>query len=801
MSRRHRLISHSLALLLLWSFFAQVATAARETSITLDEPLHIASGYACLVTGDYRLVEEHPPLLKMLQAAPLLLANPRLPDPRTLPGWAESDLVAVAQHSVVAYRPIEPLVLAARVPTMLVGVLLGAVIYRWTGDLAGHSRRGRLGAISWGAPLLSLALFAFDPNMLAHAGVAATDLGAAAGIFAAAYTFWRWLADPSGPRWSRLPAVVVALGLALGIKNTALVLGPVFAVLVFAGRHRGTALRPYLVQGAAIAAGAFLVLWAGYRFEFGTVAGLPLPVLAPSHLLPLLRLRQHMESGHSAFLMGRNYHHADWRYFPIAFAVKTPLATLILVAWTIVRTIVDGRRRRLVLANRTTVLALLLLPVLYAAATLLSGINIGYRHLLPVLPFLYVVVGCGVALAGGQSISSPHRHTVARSLRAFGRHVVLPGLLVSYVTVTLLLHPWHLAYFNALAGGPDGGYRYLVDSNLDWGQTWKALRRYLDSRGIGEFYMSNYTINDPHAYGLNYDPLPPWPEAPPVLPQRLNPPPGIYAISSTQLQGVVVADPEMYDYFRLIEPVARIGHAMFVYEIAPHAAISWVAQCTVPVAPLSVDQLREGLGLGGDVPILPFDCSQSWIIPPGHGRYVLARTQSGSAWPAFAKGRLAYEQKITGSVPPFSVYEWDPHGMNLAPPVRFEPPISVGESLDLLGYAAQPVATGDVTWIETWWRILAPPTQALSLMVHLVGQDGQTVAVGDGLGVAVEQWIAGSLLVQRHRLSVPASAAPGIYTLHLGAYTFPDLARLPVAGAGSSAQDYVTAGPLEVRAP
>ncbi len=303
-----------LAYVLLLTLFAQVALAARYTSITLDEPLHITSGYACLVTGDYRLVEEHPPLLKMLQALPLLLARPRLPDPRDVPGWDESDLIVAAQNVVVPYRPIEPLVFAARVPTMLIGVLLAALVYRWAAETFGT-----------GAGLLALTLCAFDPNILAHTGVAATDLGAACAIFASAYTFWRWMRQASGPSWRRCLLAAVVLGLALGVKTTALMLPPIFGAFIFLMRPPKRSLRPYLLQALVGAGVAFLVLWTIYRFEIGAVPGLPFPIPAPSHLLPLLRLQEHMREGHSAFLMGQNYHHGVWYYFPIAFALKTPL--------------------------------------------------------------------------------------------------------------------------------------------------------------------------------------------------------------------------------------------------------------------------------------------------------------------------------------------------------------------------------------------------------------------------------------------------------------------------------------------
>jgi hypothetical protein len=764
---------HLLAYALLLVLFAQVALTARYTSITLDEPLHITSGYASLVTGDYRLVEEHPPLLKMVQALPLLLAEPSLPDPRAVSGWDEKDLIETAQHVVVPYRPIESIVFAARVPTMLVGVLLAALVYRWAMDTFG----------GW-AGLLALTLYVFDPNILAHAGVAATDLGAACAIFAAMYTFWRWLGQKGGPSWRRCLVGAIVLGLALGVKSTTLLLLPIFGVLVLLARPPQQPLRPYLQQALAAGGVAFLVLWATYRFEIGTIPGWSVPLPAPSHFLPLIKLQEHMQSGHSAFLMGENYHLGKWYYFPVAFALKTPPLTLALSLLTALGLAI----RRVPSRGWRSEAAILAMPLLYSIVSLTSTLNIGYRHLLPVLPFMFVWV----------SRLAP----AATQARAGWRWV--GGLaLVGYAIFTLTLFPWYLAYFNLFAGGVDGGYRYLTDSNLDWGQTWKALGLYLDERGITEFSLSQYTINDPRAYGLEYEALPPWPDAEPVLPRRFNPAPGTYAISATTLQGVVVADPEMYDYFRKLEPVTRVGHAMFVYEIEAHPTAAWVAQCTNPVVPLPPEVLMEGVGQN-DVRLAYFDCSQSWLYPPGNGWYVLAHdsesqmTRSILAEPA----RLAYEQKRPGFVPPFAVYEWfkvdalaklTPEPVYAAPSpwppaqveregVLLEPPVRVGDELEFLGVVAEdgPVRAGSDVVIQTYWRANKTPAQPLSLMAHLLDASGAPIAVGDGLGVPIDQWQPGDVIMQRHLLRIPPETPPDTYWIQVGAYTLPDIQRLPV---------------------
>ncbi len=153
-----------------------VLYATRSTSMVVDEGLHIASGYSILRTGDYRLVEEHPPLIKMWDALPLLPV-PDIPDPRQFPAWEEAlnrpeesiPLLVTAQNVVAAYAPVDRLVLPARTMAALVGLILAAVVYRWAKDLGGER-----------AGLLALVLLVLDPNILAHSAVVGTDLGAAA---------------------------------------------------------------------------------------------------------------------------------------------------------------------------------------------------------------------------------------------------------------------------------------------------------------------------------------------------------------------------------------------------------------------------------------------------------------------------------------------------------------------------------------------------------------------------------------------------------------------------------------------
>src|SRR5512136_1815942 len=118
------------AIVLLWLLFAQMTFEARLTSLTTDEPLHIISGYSYLKTGDARLVEEHPLLVKAISAAPLLLL-PDLSDPRQARGWPEGSLVTVMRAMLLRYPAIDRLTFAARVPVMWMAMILAALVCRW----------------------------------------------------------------------------------------------------------------------------------------------------------------------------------------------------------------------------------------------------------------------------------------------------------------------------------------------------------------------------------------------------------------------------------------------------------------------------------------------------------------------------------------------------------------------------------------------------------------------------------------------------------------------------------------------
>ena len=792
-----------IAVLLLWLLFVQTVGSAGRTSLTTDEGLHITSGYSIWRTGDYRLIEEHPPLIKMLATLPLLLL-PDLPDPKTLPDWEPQvgvsdtvQLVRVMKHWLQPYRPFDRVVFAARVPVMLLSLLLGAVVFRWASDLAGP----------W-AGLMALGLYTFDPNIVAHSSVAAIDLGAAALITFASYTFWRALRRPTRVN---VALAGVALGLAQVTKISALLLLLVFVALACV---RALVIKGSVQQPDSISRGptltrigvllvvmfvlAGLTVWAVYGFEVRTPPGWSIPVPAASHLIPLERVRADLSAGRTTFLMGEYSERGWWYYFLVAFVLKTPLPTLILMFVAIV---IFARTKRP--ADWDT-LSLVAFPLLYFASALVQPFNIGYRHLLPILPFLFVFIG--VQIAGRASVTlSPSEPPVRRHLVSLFPCLLVLALFAWYAIGTVQLFPDYLAYFNELAGGPDGGYRYLVDSNLDWGQAWKELKAYMDAHGIARIKLAQFSSNDPTTYGIDYEPIAPMAGALPVLPSRFNPAPGVYVLSASSLQGVPLADVNTYDYFRHQTPTARIGHAMFVYDVRPADSLpGWVAQCAAPMPPLEPADVAAGFGRN-DLRLVYFDCQQTWVMPGNSASGWVILPYSLSQNDSFARRwldhtRLIFEQKQSLGLPPHSIFL--SAGGGTSPTVKGMILVSArfGTAAELQGYALDRLAVrrGQSVELLTFWRVTDHPPGSLSVMAHLRTADGRAIAVGDGLGFTAEQWQANDVFVQRHRLSVPLDAPLGVVTVQTGLYTLDDLQRLPVSQNGDVVGDSLPLATIKV---
>ena len=737
-----------LPLLLLLIFFAQGLIHTRHASLTFDEGPHLATGYATLRTADLRLqpVHIHPPLANVLAAAPLLLQRD-LPDPRTIDGWEIASLSAVTDAVIWQYPHPRRLALAGRLPILLLGVLLGAVIFCWARDLSG-----------WRAGSLALALYAFDPNFIAHGSLITTDVAAI--FFGVATLYVLQSSDETRrQRWKWL-GVGILLGLAQLAKVSALMLAPVVGVILCVASCKvqvtgynlnveGWQKRfAWLVRRVLwIFVPAGLVVWAGYGFEIGAVPGLPFPVPAATHAKIFLSLREHYELGHPTFLLGRVSEQGWWWYFPMAFLLKTPLPVLGLGAYSVFRIAYRFHASRN--THHASRITLYFFPLLYAATSLFSTVNIGYRHLLPLLPFLYIgIAGCGVPFTSHGS-----RFTF------YASHIVLGGLLLWLMAGTIGVAPHYLTYFNESVGGPENGYHYLVDSNLDWGQNLWDLRAWMEEKGHAHVYYAHYSPARPQVYGINADFLPPDPRAVPLTPW--HPAPGLYAIGATVLQGPYAPDVNTYAWFRAQEPTARLGNALFLYDVPARAKPGWIEICHPPK--VAEEAVRANL----DAPTLRVirpECASAWVYPRGSGII-------------FAPADASLPTKS----PDFSLRERDGRKTTHAyyvdhPPVpEYSFPVKTSGPADFLGYNIVTTTADTEIALWTYWRVKKRPDRPLSLMAHLVAQDGTTISIGDDMGFSIEQWQPDDIIVQLHNLS--SGPEEKAYTFRIGGYWLDTLER------------------------
>ncbi|MCZ7668410.1 MAG: hypothetical protein M5U34_15060 [Chloroflexi bacterium] len=173
-----------------------------------------------------------------------------------------------------------------------------------------------------------------------------------------------------------------------------------------------------------------------------------------------------------------------WLISPTAFMVKTPLVILLLLGLAAVVLLWREETRR-------TAVFLLILPLCYFLFSLTSGLNIGYRHLLPMLPFLLILIS---------GLTTPGKKVADGKYAIRNTHYVLWAGIAILMATTLWIHPHYLSYFNLLAGGPNGGRDILVDSNVDWGQDLLRLRAWQVENDVDLLKLGYFGSADPRLF-------------------------------------------------------------------------------------------------------------------------------------------------------------------------------------------------------------------------------------------------------------------------------------------------------------
>jgi hypothetical protein len=557
--------------MLLALFGWMAASVSREHCTTADEIFYITSGYSTWKQGDFRLSPDAGNLPQRWAAWPLLARDLHFPTLEQ-PAWLGADVGALG-HQFFYESGNDPaeMLQSARTMIALLGVACGVLVFAWSRSLFGLK-----------GALVSTALFAFCPNLLAHAGLATSDMAASLGFLAAGLAGWRLLHRVTPGRVAAAGGTAALLGLC---KFSAPLLLPMLGLMALARAVRGAALpvrlggfrtrargwRAAMVLTAAFSAAALLgaaLIWGAYDFRYAGVRGAgsynqpwdevlmttpPPGPTAPAakpdpaaetplrpgvvqavvrplrawHALPEpwlygLTFVDRFSRSRVAFFFGEMSSTGWVAFFPAVFLLKTPLPVLALLALAgallMARPGSGGRAGRLF--YRLTPLAAL--GAVYAGFALTSHLNIGLRHLLPLYPVLYV--GAGAVALGW------HRRWLA---------ITTAALLAWHAGGSLAIRPHYLAYFNPVLGGPKHAYEYFVDSSLDWGQDLPGLKRWLDNHARGEnIFLSYFGSGSPKDEGITATRLA---DGNPNQGLRRVAPPmtgGVYCISATMFQQI-----------------------------------------------------------------------------------------------------------------------------------------------------------------------------------------------------------------------------------------------------------------------
>ncbi|TSC89075.1 MAG: hypothetical protein G01um10143_456 [Parcubacteria group bacterium Gr01-1014_3] len=492
--------------------------AAISDSAIVDEVAHISAGYSYLKFLDYRLNPEHPPLVKMLAAAPLLFQPINFPLQSLAWNQGANDEWNLGDEFLYkSGNNADQILLWARLGPILLTLLLILIIYFWAKEIIGR----------WWA-LLPTFLFGLSPLVLSHGHYVTTDIGATLGIVGATAMFLRFLFHPT-KKMAALAGLV--LGLALLMKFSAVILIPyfLFLALVYTSVEawRGDRGR-YFKLGILLALVALLVVYVAY---FITTLHYPVdrqladtqhilssfpawiiqnPVLRPigHYLLGLFMTYERSMNGNTLYFLGETSTgsatlttgSAYWYYFPVVFLLKEPIASLVLIIlagalafWDLLRSTFKSGSSLSVkikeyLTTHFTEFAMGSFVVIYWTYAMLGNLNIGFRHILPTLPFIYILTA-GVIKRWLSSENMARGSNLVLKIIIVSKELfslslkttILVVLLLWYATSVILATPSYLSYFNFAGGGLTNGYKNVVDSNYDWGQDLRRLATYIDN--------------------------------------------------------------------------------------------------------------------------------------------------------------------------------------------------------------------------------------------------------------------------------------------------------------------------------
>ncbi|MHB9019494.1 MAG: ArnT family glycosyltransferase [Minisyncoccota bacterium] len=609
--------------LILVSAFLLMLGPTKQDSAIMDELAHIPAGYSYDKFLDYRLNPEHPPLVKALSALPLLFLDLKFPtDSDNWQNQVNAEWEIGKEFLYNSGNDADKIIFYSRLIPMLLLLVLIGFTYFWASELIGKW---------WG--LLPAILMAFSPNFLAHGHYVATDIGATLGILISTYYFLKAVYDPSK---KNLIIAGLTFGTAQLLKFSTVLLIPFFIFIVlilfiektikeikspvienkfkkifkFLYIDFGRLLFVFIIGGILIylVYGLFTLnypiekqysdtqtILGSFNNSYLADSVLTMSqnhVLRPlsEYLLGILMVIKRSSEGSMNYFLGEVSNQGSPLYFPIIFLMKETLPTLIIIftafilsIWEILKTISKGRKN---IKNKffeyfTTnfsEFSMLIFIAGYWLYSINSNLNIGFRHIMPTLPFIYILSAQSIKKIFyivpqniNDNLTQKLLNKIHKIINLGIKSIILGGVLIWLIIGTLSTDPYYLSRFNEFFGGNFGGYKYASDSNLDWGQDLKRLKEFVDSEKINKiavdyfgggnvkYYLGDKAENWNSAMGSPIENEIKW-----------------LAISNYTLQNAVSKKADNFDrnpqdeYLWLKDPLSpnyKVGASIFIYKL------------------------------------------------------------------------------------------------------------------------------------------------------------------------------------------------------------------------------------------
>ncbi len=562
--------------------------SAQEMSLTMDELAHTPAGFSYLYKKDFRLNPEHPPLVKDLAAIPLMFLNLNFPENHD--SWqtgVNNQWWFGNQFIFNSGNNADKIIFWSRIPMMLLTVFFWLFAYFWSKKILGEKYA-----------LIVLLLAVFSPTILAHGNLVTTDIGASLGFLLATYFWLEFLKKPGA---KNIIFAGIVLGFSLLLKFSLILLVPMLGIITvayfWAAEKKFKEWMKYIFQGAIVLCVALLlIIWPIYYvhtlnypqekqmadtqeilasgpmkfLKNATVWLAGIPPLRPlvHYGLGLLMATQRVGAGNTVYFLG-NVSRTGWKhYFPAVYLLKEPLAfyilacvLLIIMAGLILKSgmfCCNGRIQKIKkwLAENIDIFSLLTIIGIYWITSILGNLNIGVRHVLPVIVPTYIFI-IFLLKRIKERLSSK---TAKKMLFGF-----VSLILAWYLGSSLFAFPHYIPYFNELGQGTKNGYKYVVDSNYDWGQDLKRLQGFVEKNNIEKIKV-DYFGGDDVGYRLGEK----WEKFDP----QSGPQSGWIAVSGTLLQGGRGTPTKdfnqpagYYSWLNNYQIISRAGYSIFIYKI------------------------------------------------------------------------------------------------------------------------------------------------------------------------------------------------------------------------------------------